>query len=470
MDSAIARLTGALLALSGCVYEWNGDTPTFPLTGNPPALSSFDQLNHSVAGRPALMTAADGATWVVFCEFWKGGSGNSGRGCGKEHLVRLADPPAEELITADSFAMHGQELYQLKSDMMTMKQTVTLHHPGLSDDVSFQFTDGRSLIVANDGGEGDVFVFWLMDKTTTHMDVFRRDQKFQLRVPLPSDLDPTKDPDASSFDFELSDDGNTLVTRTKDGTMTAWSTLDGSTISLGNRPVDFLIDDPRNAVLTLGDDGLRSVALDGMSERVLTPLKIDLNTFTIDDDLAYYADASGLWKVPLDGSSPAALVQAGAARYWNQGPNGQITWSKDPRNEYAGNAGDGWLGDWRFMERGRQMAWSSDGAHIYFLEHAATVGTYGDLTSVGVPGGAPRTLAINAHRWGELPDHRIVTVENAVFGGTWNRLVVIDEAANTKHWVVPSAADFLLVNNGSEMIVDVVSGASGYDILRVPSP
>src|SRR4051812_46424052 len=67
MDPAVARLAGALLALSGCVYEWNGDTPTFPLTGNPPALSSFDRLNQSVAGRPSLMTGPDGATWVAFC-------------------------------------------------------------------------------------------------------------------------------------------------------------------------------------------------------------------------------------------------------------------------------------------------------------------------------------------------------------------------------------------------------------------
>lgn len=459
-----------VLSCSGCVYEWNGDTPTFPLTGDPPALSSFHQLNQQVAGRPSLLTGPDGATWVTFCEFWKTGSGNSGRGCGKEHLVRLADPPAEELISADSFGLHGQELYELRDDMTTKMQTVTLHRPGASDDVSFQFPSGRALIVANDSGAADVFAFWLLDKTTTHFDVLRRDQKFQLTVPLPPELDPSKAPDASSFDFVLSADGNTLVTRVNDGTTTAWSTLDGSQVALGNRPVDFFIDDARNALVTLGDEGLVSVPLDGSAQHLLTPAKIDLDTFSRVDDFVYYADANGLWQVPLDGSSAAKLIQAGGARLWSRGPNGEITYSKDPRNKYAGNAGDGWLGDWRFMERGRQMRWSSDGARIHFLEHSATVGTYGDLTSVSVPMGAPRTLAINAHVWDELPDHRIVTVENAVYSGNWNRLVVIDEAASTKHWVVPSAADFFLVNGGSEMIVEVVSGASGYDILRVPSP
>jgi hypothetical protein len=36
--------------------------------------------------------------------------------------------------------------------------------------------------------------------------------------------------------------------------------------------------------------------------------------------------------------------------------------------------------------------------------------------------------------------------------------------------VVPSATDFLIAPGGQELIVDVVSGASGFDILRVPAP
>jgi hypothetical protein len=36
--------------------------------------------------------------------------------------------------------------------------------------------------------------------------------------------------------------------------------------------------------------------------------------------------------------------------------------------------------------------------------------------------------------------------------------------------VVPSATEFLLAPGGGEIIADVVSGASGYDILRLPAP
>jgi hypothetical protein len=480
LDLAVDRPEGALLMrhfvallLCSCVYEWNGDQPVFPLTGNPPPLSSFQKLNQVTAGRPTLMTGPDGVNWLAFCEFWPMGNGNGGRGCAKLRLVRLGlpgDAPVEEAITADSFSLQNTELYEMRDDMKAMTRTVTLHRPGASDDVSFVFRQGKALLYSNFSGSADVFVYWIMDTKTDSLSIYRRDRKYQRNLPLPADVDPTKTPDPKVYDFLFTADGDTLVVRTSDGSMTAYSTLDEGMVPLGKRPQDFTIDDTTHAVLTFGDDGYRSVPLDGSAETVFASAKIDIGSLGFSDTLGFWADEKGLWEVPLDGSAPAQLVQPGAARLWNLSPSGQITYSKDPRGRYAGNAGDGWVGDWNFMERGRLMGWSSDGARIHFLEHAATVGTYGDLTSVSVPGGGPRILAVNAHNWAELPDHRILAVENAVYAGTWNRLVVIDEVANTKRWVVPECADFFLINNGTELIADVVSGASGFDILRVPAP
>jgi hypothetical protein len=252
--------------------------------------------------------------------------------------------------------------------------------------------------------------------------------------------------------------------------MSAYSTLDGSVVSLGMRPSTFVIDDARVAVLTIGDDGLRSVPLDGSAERVLSPATFDPATLKLDGNDAFFATGGALWQVPLDGSAGAALVQSDAARLLVRGPHGELVYSRDPPERYVAGTGDGWLGDWNFMQRGRVLHWSSDGTRIRFLEHAATVGTYGDLTSVVAPGGAPFTLGINVHAFAEVADGRVIAVENAVYAGTWNRLVVIDEAARTKHWVVPSAADFVLTPDAQQIVVDVVSGASGYDILRVPAP
>ena len=85
-------------------------------------------------------------------------------------------------------------------------------------------------------------------------------------------------------------------------------------------------------------------------------------------------------------------------------------------------------------------------------------------------GGAPLSLGLNVHSYAELPDGRVLAIENHAQAGVWNRLVVIDEALLTKKWVVPSAAEFFLVPDRSEIVADVISGASGYDIYRVPAP
>jgi hypothetical protein len=220
----------------------------------------------------------------------------------------------------------------------------------------------------------------------------------------------------------------------------------------------------------MGEDGLRRVPLDGGPETLLSPAIFDPATLALTGDTAYYVGEGGLWQVPLDGSGAPALVAPGAARFLGLGPEGQVVYSHDGATRYLGGAGDAWMGGTRLMDRGRLLRFSADGARAYCLEHAATIGTYGDLTTVALASGDRVTLGDNVHAFAELPDRRLIAIENAVYAGAWNRLVVIDQVAREKRWVAPEAADFLLLPGGREMVVDVVSGASGYDILRVPAP
>jgi hypothetical protein len=205
---------------------------------------------------------------------------------------------------------------------------------------------------------------------------------------------------------------------------------------------------------------------------VLDPIAVDPVTVRFTKGLLYYDRGTTLFVVPSDGSAPPAVAQANAARYLVTGPQGQIAYSLDPDNRYISNAGDGWVGDFNFMERGRRVRFSADGGRLYFLEHAATLGTVGDLTSIALPsgGGAPAVLGLNVHSYDLLDDGRLLAIENHVYAGTWNRLVVINEAAHEKRWVVPSATEFFVVPGSHEIIADVVTGASGYDIVRTPSP
>ncbi len=486
-------LTLCCLLGAGCTFEWSSSVPTFPLTGTPPSLDSFVKLNQMPASKAALMTGVDGTPWTAFCEF-SVGSGN--RNCLRMHLVRLGAPgeaPREEVITSmNGFETHNHELYEFNDDKSGMTRTIVMHRPGdpPASDVAFTVPVSLVPLLTNEAGNADVFVYTIASPTSNTYEVFRRDRIFQRELVLQLSASPPDSMQPLGPGLLITTDGDTIVIRAPDGTTTAYSTRDTSQVALGTRPPNLLIDNQRKALLTIGQDGFRSVPLDGGADLVLDPIGFDRTTLSLEPQpgfrdrttslwptaatsiqwaLAFYARSDGLWRVPLDGSAPASLVEPGAARLVSIGPRGEIVFSHDPATRYAGGAGDGWLGDTRLMQRGRLGTFSGDGTRFRFLENAATLGTYGDLTSVPVSGGAALTLGINVHFYDELPDGRVLAVENYVYAGNWNRLVVIDEAAGTKHWVVPSTTEFFLVPGGRELIASVVDGL-GFDILRVPAP
>jgi hypothetical protein len=468
------RLLLCTFLLTGCTFDWNGDEPGLPLVGEEPALGSFTKLNSAPVGRAQLMLGPDGTPWTAFCEFWAAGSGNNGRSCKRMHLVRLGPPedaPAEEVIEADSFGVHYQMLYVVHEDMATPGRTVTMHRPGdaRAADVDFVLGGDRAVFVVNDGGAADVFMYWIEDPATTAWTIHRRDQAYTRHLPIPAGIDPVgKNSDGLFLAFDAA--GDRLFVRAPDGTTDAFSTLDEGAVPLGMLDPDLFIDEVRAALVAVGAHGVVSVPFDGSTPHAFTSDTVDRTSVAANADQLYYATSAGLWRAPLDGSAAAELIQPHAQRPRAIGPHGEVAYSNDPTSEYAGSAGDGWLGGWRFMERGRGVRWSGDGARLHFLEHAATLGTYGDLTAATGPADPVRTLAINVHAWDELGDGRLVAIENAIQQGTWNRMVVIDELVGERRWLVPEAAEFFLVPGKAELIVDTVSGASGYDILRVPTP
>jgi hypothetical protein len=467
---------GWILLCASCTFEWNSGAPPYPLTGEAPALDSFEKLNNVPAARTTILTGVDGAPWAAFCEFWTGNltGGGSARQCKRYHLHALggASVPAcaprcsaaahtDELLDADAFSIHDKAIFLLRDADDGLSRTVVMHRPGDGNDVAFVMPPGRALVYPDD--DADVFVYWITEPPAMQYTVFRRDRKYQLTLPVPTGAD-IRNP--GTFDFLLTKDGNTLVVADPATGLTAYSTLDGSSRLLRpTAPTVFFIDDVNAAVVTAGDDGLRSIPLAGGPENVLAGHIGD--TLQVVGEDVFWPDSGGLFWVRLDGSVPPTLIAAGGARLLATSPDGQVVYSRDDALRYTRGAGDGWIGDWRFMERGRTVRFAPDGKRVYFLEHAATVGDFGDLTSADL-GGLPRLLSINVHNYAVLADGRVLALENAVLVGVWNRLVVFDEAAGTKKWVVPAAADFVMTPAGDQMLVDVVSGASGYDILRVP--
>jgi hypothetical protein len=471
-----AIITTLSLALTACTFNWDHQAPPFPLTGAVPELSSFQKLNGSTpVGAAALIVAPDGVPWAEFCEFWDMSSGNTTRGCLKLHLSRLSpvgQAAADEDFMADQLALLGGELVIAHDDMTSMQRTLTMHRPGdaASADVSFTVPAGKARFSADEAG--DVFAYAVEDAATTTFSVFRRDQAFSRTLPLPEGTDPTFSKSGARPSFRFTTDGSQLVTQAPDGHVIVYATLNDDVVDLGVVSGDNVLDSDLGALVCASDAGLVVVPLDGSAARAIGGGGASTLTSAISivNGTVFYADAVGLWSAPVHGSAAPALVQTGAARFLAQGVGGQIAYSDDAASKYVHGAGSGFIGARQIMTRGDLLSFSNDGLRVHFLEDAATLDGEGDLTSIGVASGAPETLALNAVGYAELPDGRLLAIEDAVFTGTFNRLVIIDEAAQTKHWVTPSTADFVLSADSSEMIVDVVSGSSGYDILRVPTP
>ena len=457
---------------TSCTLEWNNQAPVLALTGPEPSLDSLGHINTLPAQNPFLMTGPDGAPWAAFCEY-RSTSPLAMRGsCARTHLVRLDGKPGDEVIEADGFSTHPDMLYETVANPTDATQmTLTMHRPGDRSDASFTLPSGRALQYANDDGASDVFVYWLRLATTTSFDIYRFDQKHHRTLPIPAGVDPANPDRTMGFDFLLTKDGSRFVMVTPDGVMTAYSTLDETSVALGMRPSVFTIDNTRHAALTVGADGLVSVPLDGSPARVLTTAVIDPRTVALWGSDAWYATSDGVWRVPLDGSAPATLITPGAARFLTLAADGTPVTSTEPRVTFVNGAGDGWWHGQQFMQRGLLPSFTLDGKRLHFLEHAATLGAYGDLFSVNVNAlDTPRTLAQNARTFAELPDGRVLAIENRVYQGSWNRLVVIDEDADTKRWVVPSATNFLITPDLTTIVATVVTGGSGFDIVRLPVP
>jgi hypothetical protein len=152
-----------------------------------------------------------------------------------------------------------------------------------------------------------------------------------------------------------------------------------------------------------------------------------------------------------------------------------MIYSTDPSDRYVHGAGDGWLGGWKFMNRGIYATFSNDRTSLYWLENAAQGSATGNLKRIklagkGVPGGNATTLTLNTRQFGFVPDGRILADENHANNGNWNRTVLIDEKHNVKQYVAVGAYHPSPIPSSKDYIVDVVSGATGHDVVRVPLP
>jgi hypothetical protein len=455
----------ALLA-SGCAYTFDDEAPALPLVGDAPATASLPRLNHMPATGVGIVYGHDGAPWAVFSEVIPTDMGMQ-KG---QRFVRLIDPSREEILIADDVLPNFDAYYIVKRDMtMPMSPTeLTIHFIGSTDpDDQFELPTGSGAVIPNN--ENSVFVYWPTTKDTTSLLVIRRDKSVMRTIPLPPMLDPERPFDQGGMFFLP--DGKHFITRDGTSTLVRHAIDFDEEVSLGVRPRQLALDQTRNALITCGADGVRSVPLDGSPESVLDPEACDADgALWFHNDHALYAVDGALEQVPLDGSGPPSVLLEKGRRIIAFGPMDAIVFSKDPSDKYVGGAGDGWIGDWRFMERGLSVSYSNDGKRLRWLEHAAQPSGVGELVSAAAPGGDILHLARNVRRYDQLRDGRVLAASNRAFRGVQNRIIAIDEDARVAHWVADQASDYAHIPGTNELLVDVVSGPSGFDVVRVPIP
>jgi hypothetical protein len=467
---------------AGCAWTFDGEALDVPLVGDAPpilgpriALSGADSLE--------FVRGADGADWVALptCD-------TIGRNAVR--VDRLEAPAAEELLSATRIVVAARAFFLIDAGPDPMgPATLTVRAAAEQPGHAFTLPSALGDLVV--GAGGDVFAYRASTPPGGGYRLFRRDGSFARDVPPtpPSHVDTTRVFFDGAGDLFFVYDGCPAPGRASDpcNTVTAYSTTDGSDFVVGNFPGDLRVDDADHAILGCDDGGLRVVDLRAPPD---TPPRV------LDSGACMVIESASLWRglagrvaywsgpplapmsrllvVPFDGSAPPRLlfeeamglealaVSATAAAYTHNAPTGF---------PMVGDASDGWIGDWRFMERGRFASFSADGTRIRWLEHSARDYPSGDLLSAPATGGDALRLAANVYEYDELGDGRVIAADNQAFAGPQNRVIAIDERHRIARRIAEGASSFyLLPGSPDALVVALVSAVDGYELARVDLP
>jgi hypothetical protein len=456
----------ALLAAS-CSLTFDGQPPELPLVNAEPSTPSLPKLNHAPAGTARVMYGYDNTPWAVFAEVMPGDV-TPEKGLRLVHLT----PPGEDLvfIHPNYFSTWGTfYIFDRDPDSAPNPMThVSLISPGETvPDAQFEFAGGPYVCVPDDYDTRFLYFVQTMDSKQFFLEL--RDGSFSRTFDLPDGVDPLNPLGAGSYRFNYN--GAFLFVRDGMGKLVVHSTTSLDDWDLGPRPSLFLYDDTSRRVITCGADGVRSVPLDGGGDLVLDPAACDENgSLDFHKNGVIYTQGGTLRFAPEDASAAPSTLLGDKLRFIGFTNDDQIVFSTQSDQEFVNGASDAWLGNWRFMQRGLALSLSRDYKKFRWLESAADPGGIGDLTAAAIPGGAPDQLALNVRQFEELDDGRVLAASNHAFRGTQNRVVVIDEAARTQEWVASSASEYVGIPGSTDLLIDVVSGPSTFDIVRVPLP
>ena len=455
----------------GCSLTVDGDQPPLPLAGLPPSTNGLQLIEKPDFQAMQLVVGADGVTWAALFA-------TSDEGIiGPVRLVRLADPVREVLYDA-SFKLVSRHVIYLSDESSSLPLQVV--QPG--DDpkpfgvqVPPNFGGGQITPSEND------LAFLYQPPTTPSFAIIRSDGSYTRELPL-----DVPGPGAFTRPPMISPDGDWAFTFESDGRTTAhlskseldirlgsWRSTVGGVPEIGQ----VFADDRHQQLIFCDGRGVTVMPYDGAAPRVLDPAAcVQLPPGTDDSQLAqlagddfFYWSSDGARMVPLDGSAPPRTVTPGQRRVLAYGTPG-LAYSLDQVNRFVGGAGDGWVGDWRFMDRGKAVTFSTRGRGLRFLEHTADDAESGDLSSSVALGSPPRRLARNVTQYDELDDGRLVAEADRAYENSSNRVIVLDEVAGTARWVAEGVRRYTLIPGSRSVLGELISDKPMKQLVRFPIP
>lgn len=464
-----------LPSLAGCSYTFNSDAAEVPLIGDPIPPSTYPKLN--IDGAPIsdlyVLKGADDVQWAVMLVAQASALlpppfNTPSRGVAR--LTALDGTDRTEVITADQLLFGPKQIYLLDLPADGSATRLRLRVPGDSGGRELMMPPGPPILISSSSDAA--FVYMVSKKDTTDYLVLRSDGSFQRRLPLPAGADIEHLFDTFRLFFDPS--GDTLFSRDAEGHVVAHSTHAEEDVELGVVDSGIIFDSSRSTLIACGGSGLRRIPVDGSPPATLDagPCQSDV-LGDVAGTVVYHRD-DGIYQIPELGGSPASLLQEPFGQVFTVASNltmpSPIIYSLDSSVTYGSGIGDGWLGDWRFMNRGRRPGWSSDYRRVRWLENAARSDGSGDFMSAAIPGGEPLLLARNVRQYSEPVPGKVLAISNAAGKGAYNRLIVISETDRVAHWMVDSARQYTRIPGTSEVLVQIVNGQIGYDICRVPIP
>ena len=473
-----------MLSGGACAYTFDEAAADVTLVGDPVPKEAYQKLNEDLGpARTAVLVQGAAATperddfWVAMAQAQPETWPPPEKWPDTFRLVHLSDG-ATETWSADQILPGGSMLYLL-SRPGDGKAAVglQLRRPGVAAAIGdFTLPAGDGVLLA--AGNDSAFAYIAAKNPKMTVLVRRSDGSFSRDLPMPAGVDPKLPFEKGRFFFEPR--GEYFFTQDAEDQLVVHSTRRMADHALGTFDRDVILDSKNRVLYFCGMRGLVRLPITTLDPQMLDSSPCSPSILRLSADGVLYLRADGVREQSESGTN-RLLIPAPVGQLYGLSPAGEPLYSSDPPLTYGAGIGDGWLGDWRFMNRGRRPTFSidagdpksADRARIRWQENAARSDNSGELMSarlIARESERPLLLAKNVRQFLEVRPGKILAISNAAGRGIYNRMILIDEDQREARWVIDSARDFVRIPGQNEVIALTVHGQIGFDVYRVPIP